>query len=89
MGSGHNLFAESLTVQPNNPDPYFQLGQAYQELNNHERAIEVLRKAIALNPNLAHNKSQVTTAHHRLAQSLLKTGPNRSRPEGVADRLRP
>jgi tetratricopeptide (TPR) repeat protein len=43
-------------------------------LNNHERAIEVLRKAIALNPNLAHNTGQVTTAHHRLAQSLLKTG---------------
>lgn len=62
------------TVQPDNPDPYFQLSQAYQELNNHEQAIEVLRKAIALNPNLAHNKGQVTTAHHRLAQSLLKTG---------------
>lgn len=62
------------SIEPNNPDPYFQLGQAYQELNNHQRAIEVLRKAIALNPNLAHNKNQVTTAHHRLAQSLLKTG---------------
>ncbi len=62
------------TIQPNNPDPYFQLSQAHQELNNHERALEVLRKAIALNPNLAHNKGQVTTAHHRLAQSLLKTG---------------
>jgi tetratricopeptide (TPR) repeat protein len=62
------------TIQPNNPDPYFQLGQAYQELNNHEQAIKVLKKAIALNPDLAHNKNQVTTAHHRLAQSLLKTG---------------
>jgi tetratricopeptide (TPR) repeat protein len=62
------------SIQPNNPDPYFQLGQAYQELNNHAQAIEVLEKAIALNPNLAHNKNQVTTAHHRLAQSLLKTG---------------
>jgi len=62
------------TIQPNNPDPYFQLSQAYQELNDHERAIEVLRKTITLNPNLTHNKGQVTTAHHRLAQSLLKTG---------------
>ena len=62
------------TIQPENPDPYFQLGQAYQELNKHEQAIEVLKKSIALNPNLAHNKNQVTTAHHRLAQSLLKTG---------------
>ncbi len=62
------------TIQPNNPDPYFQLGQAYQELNNHKQAIKVLRKAIAVNPDLGHNKGQVTTAHHRLAQSLLKTG---------------
>ncbi len=62
------------SLQPHNPDPYFQLSQAYQELNNHQRAIEALKKTIALNPNLAHNKGQVTTAHHRLAQSLLKTG---------------
>jgi tetratricopeptide (TPR) repeat protein len=61
-------------IQPNNPDPYFQLGQTYQELNNHQQAIEVLKKAIALNPDLAHNKGQVTSAHHRLAQSFLRTG---------------
>ena len=61
-------------VQANNPDPYFQLGQAYQELEKHDQAIAALKKAIALNPDLAHNKFQVTTAHYRLAQSLLKVG---------------
>src|SRR5713226_7890887 len=61
-------------VQAGNPDPYFQLGQAYQELAKHDQAIEALKKAIALNPDLAHNKFQVTTAHYRLAQSLLKVG---------------
>src|SRR6185436_9771595 len=61
-------------IQPDNPDPYFQLGQAFQELQKHDQAIEVLRKAIDLNPNLEHNKFQVTTAHYRLAQSLLQTG---------------
>jgi tetratricopeptide (TPR) repeat protein len=61
-------------IQPNNPDPYFQLGQAYQELQKHDQAIDVLKKAIELNPNLPHNKFQVTTAHYRLAQSLLQTG---------------
>jgi tetratricopeptide (TPR) repeat protein len=61
-------------IQPNNPDPYFQLGQAYQELQKHDQAIDVLTKAIDLNPDLAHNKFQVTTAHYRLAQSLLQTG---------------
>lgn len=69
-----SFFQRASTIQPNNPDPYFQLGQAYQELNRPEQAIDVLKKAIALNPFLAHNKYQVTTAHHRLAQSLLKTG---------------
>jgi tetratricopeptide (TPR) repeat protein len=61
-------------VQADNPDPYFQLGQAYQELQKHDEAIAALKKAIALNPDLAHNKFQVTTAHYRLAQSLLKVG---------------
>ncbi len=61
-------------VQAGNPDPYFQLGQAYQELEKHDQAIEALKKSIALNPDLAHNKFQVTTAHYRLAQSLLKVG---------------
>src|SRR5882762_2361926 len=61
-------------VQAGNPDPYFQLGQAYQALEKHDQAIEALKKAIALNPDLAHNKFQVTTAHYRLAQSLLKVG---------------
>jgi tetratricopeptide (TPR) repeat protein len=61
-------------VQADNPDPYFQLGQAYQELEKHDEAIEVLKKSIDLNPDLAHNKFQVTTAHYRLAQSLLKVG---------------
>jgi tetratricopeptide (TPR) repeat protein len=61
-------------VQADNPDPCFQLGQAYQELGRHDEAIEALKKAITLNPDLAHNKFQVTTAHYRLAQSFLKVG---------------
>src|SRR6185503_14336755 len=65
-------------IQPNNPDPYFQLGQAYQELQKHDLAIEVLKKAINLNPNLPHNNFQVTTAHYRLAQSLLQTGQTKA-----------
>src|SRR5260370_37073191 len=36
-------------VQPDNPDPYFQLGQAYQELAKHDQAIEALTKSIAMN----------------------------------------
>ena len=61
-------------IQPNNPDPYFYLGQSYQGLAKHEQAIEMFRKAIALNPDLQHNDYQVTNAHYRLGQSLIKVG---------------
>jgi tetratricopeptide (TPR) repeat protein len=60
--------------QPNNPDPYFYLGQAYQGLLKYDEAIEMFKKSIALNPDLKHNDYQVTNAHYRLGQSLLKVG---------------
>lgn len=69
-----SLLEKASRIQPNNPDPYFQLGQAYQGAEKHDRAIEVLRKAIALNPSVEHNDYQVATAHYRLGQSLIKTG---------------
>jgi tetratricopeptide (TPR) repeat protein len=68
------LLEKASRLQPDNPDPYFHLGQAYQSLEQHGQAIEVLKKAIALNPQLRHNDYQVTTAHYRLGQSLLKVG---------------
>ena len=68
------LLEKATQKQPNNPDPYFHLGQAYQGAGKHKEAIEVLQKTIALNPSLAHNDYQVTTAHYRLGQSLLKVG---------------
>jgi len=61
-------------IQPDNADPYYFLGQAYQGLGKHEEAIAVLRKSIALNPHLQHNDYQVTNAHFRLGQALLKVG---------------
>jgi tetratricopeptide (TPR) repeat protein len=61
-------------LEPNNPDPYFHLSQAYQGVAKHEQAIEALGKAISLNPDFAHNDYQVATAHYRLGQSLLKVG---------------
>ena len=61
-------------LQPDNPDPYFFIGQAFQGLNRHAEAIEAFRKTIALNPDLKHNDYQVTNAHYRLGQSLMKMG---------------
>ncbi|HYN25762.1 MAG TPA: tetratricopeptide repeat protein, partial [Pyrinomonadaceae bacterium] len=69
-----DFLLEASRIQPNNPDPYFYLGQTYQGLAKHEQAIEVLKKAIVLNPGLSHNDYQVTNAHYRLGQSLIKVG---------------
>ena len=68
------LLEKATRKQPNNPDPYFHLGQAYQGAGKHKEAVEVLQKTIALNPSLGHNDYQVTTAHYRLGQSLMKVG---------------
>lgn len=68
------LLEKASESQPKNPDPYFYLGEGYQALGKHEKAIEVLRKAILFNPSLDHNEYQVSSAHYRLAQSLLRTG---------------
>src|SRR5437868_12289980 len=68
------LLEKATRIEPRNPDPYFHLGHAYQALERHRQAIEVLRKSIALNPELSHNDYQVTTAHYRLGQSLIKDG---------------
>jgi tetratricopeptide (TPR) repeat protein len=68
------LLEKASAAQPKNPDPYFYLGEAYQSTGKHPQAIEVLRKAIAFNPSLDHNEYQVSSAHYRLAQSLLRTG---------------
>ena len=61
-------------LQPENPDPYFYLGQAYQAEAKYELAIQAFKKAIELNPNLDHNAYQVTNAHFRLGQCLIKIG---------------
>ena len=68
------LLEKAVRKQPDNPDPYFHLGQAYQGAGKHQQAVEVLQKTIALTPKLDHNDYQVTTAHYRLGQSLLKVG---------------
>src|SRR5258706_5050979 len=67
---------KTVLIQPNNPDPYFHLGQAYQATERYAEATEVLRKSMALSPSLSGNDYQVATAHYRLGQSLLKAGQN-------------
>ena len=61
-------------LDPRNPDPHFFLGQVRQGAEQYEQAAESFRRAIALNPGFGHNDYQVTNAHFRLGQSLLKLG---------------
>ncbi len=68
------LLEKAAQKQPKNPDPYFHLGQAYQGAGKHKEAVDVLQKTIALTPSLEHNDYQVTTAHYRLGQALIKVG---------------
>src|SRR5438876_4982222 len=69
-----SFLQKAAQMQPDNPDPYFYLGQSFQAMEKHDQAIEMLKKAISLNPGLSHNDYQVATAHYRLGQSLVKTG---------------
>jgi len=69
-----SLLEIACQLQPENPDPYFHLGQAYQALDKHLQAIEALKKSISLSSSRNNDDSQVGTAHYRLGQSLLKTG---------------
>ncbi|HEX8422569.1 MAG TPA: tetratricopeptide repeat protein, partial [Pyrinomonadaceae bacterium] len=68
------LLEKASRLQPQNPDPFFFLGQAYQNSAKYEQAIAAFKRSIALNPRLEHNDYQVTNAHFRLGQSLLKAG---------------
>lgn len=61
-------------LKPGDPDPFFYLGQVFQGMENHERAVAALKQAIALSPSFEHNDYQVTNAHFRLGQSLVKLG---------------
>src|SRR5215207_4159118 len=61
-------------LKPDDPDPFFYLGQAYQGFEKYGPAVEAFRKAIALSPSFEHNDYQVTNAHFRLGQSLIKLG---------------
>ena len=69
-----NLLEKACRIQPDNPDPYFQLAQAYQAAEKYDRVIETLRRSIALTHSVSHNDYQVGRARYQLGQSLLKAG---------------
>ena len=63
---GHDKEAEialdrAAKLQPDSPDPYFELGKLYESRENWQKAKEAFERAIALNPNFV-------PAHYQLSR---------------------
>jgi len=65
------------------PDVHFALGKAYRDLGDLDKAIEAVRKCVALSP-------QLPAAHHLLAELYEKKGDSKSARDemGLFERLR-
>jgi protein O-mannosyl-transferase len=60
-------FRESLRINPNQPEGYRNLGNAYQAAGNNAAAIEAFREAVRINPN-------DVEGHYRLGYAYLISG---------------
>ena len=43
-------YEESLALEPNNSEAYFDMGVAYSEMGDYQKALEYIAKAITLDP---------------------------------------
>lgn len=78
-----SLLKQSLTLDPNYADAYFQLGNLYSERHSYDKAIVQYERALKVNANSAN-------FHYRLGQALARTG-NEARAQEeftIFDRLR-
>jgi tetratricopeptide (TPR) repeat protein len=62
-----HLFKESITVDPQNADTWYHLGDFFLELGKYDEAIQYLQKAESLAPKKEH-------IPHKIAQAYLKKG---------------
>ena len=82
-------FQQLLTVQPENPEAYYQLGLAHLKLNQHTEAIESLRTAARSVPKrmevqLALGEAYMAAGHDRFAlNSFLKILRNSQREDWI------
>jgi choline-sulfatase len=61
------LLEQVITLEPNLPITYLQLGTALTSLKNYEKAVPVLRKAVDMRPDL-------TVPRYQLGSALFETG---------------
>lgn len=67
MQKSLDVGAKSIQLSPTRPQIYFQLGQTYMNLNQKDKAIEMLEKAVLISPNVAE-------AHWNLGAGYLLVG---------------
>jgi tetratricopeptide (TPR) repeat protein len=68
-----DAFAKSLSVQPNNPLSYLNLGTAQALSGDFDRSIDSLKKSVRLNPTLAlgfANLAEVCFRAHRYQEAI-------------------
>jgi len=61
------LLEQVITLEPNLPITYLQLGTALTSLKNYEKAVPILRKAVEMRPDL-------TVPRYQLGSALFETG---------------
>ncbi len=61
------LLEQVITLEPNLPITYLQLGTALSSLKNYEKAVPILRKAVEMRPDL-------TVPRYQLGSALFETG---------------
>jgi O-antigen ligase/tetratricopeptide (TPR) repeat protein len=67
MQKSLSIGAKAIQISPMRPQIYFQLGQTYMNLNEKDKAIEMLEKAVSISPNVAE-------AHWNLGAGYLLVG---------------
>lgn len=69
-----SLLEKAARLRPKNPDVCLFLGNAYHGAGQFAKAIESLRKSMALNPHLDKISPHAAEAHFLLGQSLVRVG---------------
>ena len=62
------LFEQALSLEPESAEAMAGLGLYFTETGDHEQAIDNLRKALSINPNLVNARNWLANTHARLNQ---------------------
>jgi protein involved in polysaccharide export with SLBB domain len=72
-------FEQVVTLKPDYADAYLSLGHAYFDLHQWDKAVDILRRGLALNPDDKVSRLRLAHAQRMLAQKA--TARNKTRPD--------